>query len=139
LTRPAGGNRGDPDPLKPAPLPKEALDGRRALEDQVRRHLRRRPAARRAGHGLGPAGGRRWRRRRSRARRAGRAVDLDAGGQAGLRHRQVHRQLGTPTFSATPLAWSHAQFVRLALSIQAGHPVEQPALVACRYLHACSG
>jgi glucoamylase len=47
--------------------------------------------------------------------------------------------LGTPTFSATPLAWSHAQFVRLALSIQAGQPVERPAVVACRYLHACSG
>jgi hypothetical protein len=35
--------------------------------------------------------------------------------------------------SATPLAWSHAQFVRLAWSIQAGRPVERPRVVACRY------
>jgi glucoamylase len=41
---------------------------------------------------------------------------------------------GTPTFSATPLAWTHAQFIRLAWSIQAGHPVEQPSIVACRYV-----
>jgi glucoamylase len=41
--------------------------------------------------------------------------------------------VGEGTFSATPLAWSHAQFVRLAWSIDAGHPVEQPAIVAARY------
>jgi glucoamylase len=41
---------------------------------------------------------------------------------------------GEGTFSATPLAWSHAQLVRLALSIDAGRPVEQPALVARRYV-----
>jgi glucoamylase len=40
---------------------------------------------------------------------------------------------GEGTLSATPLAWSHAQFVRLALSIDAGRPVEQPRIVACRY------
>jgi glucoamylase len=40
---------------------------------------------------------------------------------------------GEGTFSATPLAWSHAQFVRLALSIDAGRPVEQPSIVASRY------
>jgi glucoamylase len=40
---------------------------------------------------------------------------------------------GEGTFSATPLAWSHAQFIRLAWSIQAGKPVERPAIVACRY------
>jgi glucoamylase len=40
---------------------------------------------------------------------------------------------GKPTLSASPLAWSHAQFVRLAWSIDAGHPVERPAIVACRY------
>jgi glucoamylase len=40
---------------------------------------------------------------------------------------------GSGTFSATPLAWSHAQFIRLAWSIQAGKPVERPAIVACRY------
>ncbi len=45
---------------------------------------------------------------------------------------------GTPTFSATPLAWSHAQFIRLAWSIAAGHPVEQPTVVACRYVRACA-
>jgi glucoamylase len=41
--------------------------------------------------------------------------------------------LGEGTFSATPLAWSHAQFVRLAWSIQAGKPVERPSVVAERY------
>jgi glucoamylase len=40
---------------------------------------------------------------------------------------------GEPTFSATPLAWTHAQFIRLARSIDAGRPVETPAVVACRY------
>ena len=35
------------------------------------------------------------------------------------------------------LAWSHAQFVRLALSIDAGAPVERPAIVACRYAIVC--
>jgi glucoamylase len=44
---------------------------------------------------------------------------------------------GEGTLSATPLAWSHAQFVRLAWSIQDGHPVEQPSIVACRYARAC--
>ena len=43
---------------------------------------------------------------------------------------------GEGTFSATPLAWSHAQFVRLAWSIEAGRPVEQPSIVACRYVDA---
>ena len=40
---------------------------------------------------------------------------------------------GEGTRSATPLAWTHAQFVRLAWSIDAGAPVERPAVVACRY------
>jgi len=44
---------------------------------------------------------------------------------------------GTGTFSATPLAWSHAQYIRLAWSIAAGHPVEQPSVVACRYARSC--
>jgi glucoamylase len=44
---------------------------------------------------------------------------------------------GTPTFSATPLGWTHAQFVRLAWSIDAGRPVEQPRIVACRYAASC--
>jgi glucoamylase len=40
---------------------------------------------------------------------------------------------GEGTFSATPLAWSHAQLIRLAWGIEAGAPVETPAIVACRY------
>jgi glucoamylase len=40
---------------------------------------------------------------------------------------------GTPTFSATPLAWTHAQFVRLAQNVAAGRVLEQPAIVAERY------
>jgi glucoamylase len=40
---------------------------------------------------------------------------------------------GKGTDSATPLAWSMAQFVRLALSIDAGAPVELPAVVGNRY------
>ncbi|WP_224367612.1 glycoside hydrolase family 15 protein [Hyalangium versicolor] len=44
---------------------------------------------------------------------------------------------GKGTFSATPLVWSHAQFVRLAWSILAGYPIEQPSLVACRYTSVC--
>jgi glucoamylase len=44
---------------------------------------------------------------------------------------------GTGTTSATPLAWTHAQYIRLAWSIDAGHPVEQPTVVACRYTTTC--
>src|SRR3954447_6457247 len=40
---------------------------------------------------------------------------------------------GQGTRSGTPLLWTHAQFVRLAWSIDAGKPVERPAIVACRY------
>jgi glucoamylase len=40
---------------------------------------------------------------------------------------------GTGTRSATPLAWTHAQYVRLAWSIDKGEPIERPAVVACRY------
>jgi glucoamylase len=40
---------------------------------------------------------------------------------------------GTPTFSATPLGWTHAQLVRLAWSLDAGRPVELPSVVARRY------
>jgi glucoamylase len=40
---------------------------------------------------------------------------------------------GEPTFSATPLAWTHAQFIRLAWSMMRGAPVETPQPVACRY------
>ena len=41
---------------------------------------------------------------------------------------------GTGTTSATPLAWEHAQFIRLAFDIAAGRLLEQPAIVARRYL-----
>jgi glucoamylase len=54
------------------------------------------------------------------------APDFPPAGQPGF-------PLGEGTFSATPLAWSHAQYVRLAWSIQAGRPVEQPSIVADRY------
>jgi len=40
---------------------------------------------------------------------------------------------GTPTFSATPLAWTHAQFIRLAWDLQAGRVLDQPEVVAERY------
>ncbi|MGW6934296.1 glycoside hydrolase family 15 protein [Lentzea sp. NPDC054927] len=40
---------------------------------------------------------------------------------------------GRGTTSATPLAWTHAQYVRLAWSLDAGRPVERPAVVANRY------
>jgi glucoamylase len=40
---------------------------------------------------------------------------------------------GRQTFSAAPLAWTHAQLVRLAWSIEARTPVELPQLVASRY------
>ncbi|MEP9381831.1 glucan 1,4-alpha-glucosidase [Nocardioides sp. KR10-350] len=40
---------------------------------------------------------------------------------------------GEGTGSATPLAWSMAQYVRLAQSIDAGKPVETPSVVAQRY------
>jgi glucoamylase len=40
---------------------------------------------------------------------------------------------GEPTFSATPLAWTHAQFLRLAANVAAGRDLETPQIVACRY------
>ena len=46
---------------------------------------------------------------------------------------------GTPTFSATPLAWAHAQYLRLARDLAAGRVTEQPAAVADRYLPAAQG
>ena len=44
-----------------------------------------------------------------------------------------NRAPGTPTFSATPLVWAHAQYLRLAADLAAGRIVEQPAVVADRY------
>lgn len=42
---------------------------------------------------------------------------------------------GKGTASATPLAWTHAQYLRLAWSLERGTPVEYPTVVAERYLH----
>ena len=42
-------------------------------------------------------------------------------------------EMGEGTGSATPLAWSMAQFVRLAHGIEAGEPVETPTVVDDRY------
>jgi glucoamylase len=46
---------------------------------------------------------------------------------------------GKGTRSATPLAWTHGEFVRLARSIDAGEPLERPAIVACRYQQQLCG
>jgi|SoiMethySBSTD1v2_1073268.scaffolds.fasta_scaffold27242_5 glucoamylase len=43
---------------------------------------------------------------------------------------------GTPTTSATPLTWAHAQFLRLARDVAAGRVLEQPDIVAARYASA---
>jgi glucoamylase len=40
---------------------------------------------------------------------------------------------GEATGSAAPLNWAAAQYVRLALSIDAGRPVETPSIVTARY------
>ena len=42
-------------------------------------------------------------------------------------------RFGTGTGSATPLAWSMAQFIRLAININSGRTVETPQIVAARY------
>ncbi len=44
---------------------------------------------------------------------------------------------GEGTFSATPLAWTHGAFIRLAWSISRGTPVERPCIVARRYTGSC--
>jgi len=44
---------------------------------------------------------------------------------------------GTGTMSATPLAWSQAQFIRLAWSAAAGKPVETPLVVQCTFFKSC--
>lgn len=42
-------------------------------------------------------------------------------------------RFGEGTGSATPLAWSMAQFIRLAISVKQGHNVETPTVVVARY------
>ena len=44
-----------------------------------------------------------------------------------------HLRFGEGTGSATPLAWTNAQFIRLAIAIQEGKVPETPAPVALRY------
>jgi glucoamylase len=60
-------------------------------------------------------------------------VDPGSGQTLGRGWPLLTGERGENTFSATPLAWSHAQFIRLARSIDAGRSVETPAVVACRY------
>jgi glucoamylase len=43
-------------------------------------------------------------------------------------------EFGEGTGSATPLAWSMAQFIRLAINLQEGRNLETPDIVATRYL-----
>lgn len=43
-------------------------------------------------------------------------------------------RLGEGTGSATPLAWSMAQFIRLAVNLQTGRNLDTPDIVAARYL-----
>lgn len=46
--------------------------------------------------------------------------------------------LGERNPGATPFAWSHAQLIRLAWSVETRTPVELPAVVAARYTSAAS-
>lgn len=46
---------------------------------------------------------------------------------------------GKPAGSASPLTWAQAQQARLVLGVGAGRPVEQPAIVADRYLRGAPG
>jgi glucoamylase len=41
---------------------------------------------------------------------------------------------GGPAGSASPLTWAQAQYVRLALGLEAGRPLEQPGVVRQRYV-----
>jgi glucoamylase len=43
-------------------------------------------------------------------------------------------KFGEGTGSATPLAWSMAQFIRLAVNLNAGRNLDRPEIVAARYL-----
>ncbi|MEU4420170.1 glycoside hydrolase family 15 protein [Actinoplanes sp. NPDC024001] len=75
-----------------------------------------------------------------RAARAQLATMARAAGPGLLLPEQVwdrqppYREPGTPTTSATPLTWTHAQYLRLARDLEAGRVLEQPAVVAERYL-----
>lgn len=63
-------------------------------------------------------------------------------GQAGMLPEQVwdtndiparDLYLGKPTGSAMPLAWTHAEYIKLACSILKGQPVDRPAPLWARY------
>jgi glucoamylase len=43
-------------------------------------------------------------------------------------------RIGSGTGSATPLAWSMAQFIRLALNLKSGRNLDTPVVVSSRYL-----
>jgi glucoamylase len=45
----------------------------------------------------------------------------------------AHLRFGEGTGSATPLAWSHAQFIRLALGVKQGRVIETPAVVRAHF------
>jgi glucoamylase len=49
---------------------------------------------------------------------------------------QAGNESGEGTRAATPLARTHAQYIRLACSIDAGEPIDRPSIVACRYTGA---
>jgi glucoamylase len=46
---------------------------------------------------------------------------------------RANLRFGTGTGSATPLAWSMAQFIRLAVNLEKGRNLETPDIVAARY------
>jgi glucoamylase len=48
---------------------------------------------------------------------------------------EVKLRYGEGTGAATPLAWSMAQFIRLALNSQNGKNLETPRVVADRYVN----
>jgi hypothetical protein len=51
-----------------------------------------------------------------------------------LRHKH-QRKRTYPDDRPLHLEWTHAQFIRLAFDIAAGRLLEQPSIVAERYLH----
>ena len=78
--------------------------------------------------------------RDKRAARSRLHTMLGFANQAGMLPEQVwdhgvrsSEATGLGTGSATPLAWSMAQFIRLAVSLQRGYNVDTPGIVAKRY------
>lgn len=54
-------------------------------------------------------------------------------GPAGILPEQVWESTGTGTESATPLIWTHAEYVVLVNSLAAGQPTDRPAVAYQRY------